>query len=114
MVEIIAIFAPFCRPPESKTRNTKAMAEVDLTQVQGQVGTATLDVSDGKVLRSTGELEGEVGRKAAATIFGMLQDTAKCLRNEPMRRLSISSSDHVWQVTISDKYVYVVKVLGAH
>ena len=84
--------------------------EVDLTTVRGQIGTAVLDAQDGKVLRSSGELEGEAGVKAAATVFRLLQDMAKCLRNEPMRRLTISFSDHVWVVTISDKCVFLAKV----
>ena len=86
------------------------MADVDLTQVQGQTGTATLDVSSGGVLRATGDLLGDEGKRACAAVFRMLQDTSKCLRNEPMRRLSITFSDHAFVVTLSDKAVYIAKV----
>lgn len=85
------------------------MAELDLTQVQGQIGTATIDSVDGKIIKATGELENDEGANACATIFRMLQDTAKCLGNEPMRRLSISFTDHVYIVAVSDKQIYLVK-----
>ena len=86
------------------------MEEVDLTQVQGQIGSATLDATDdGKIIKATGELLGVDGKIVCTTIFRMLQDTSKCLGNEPMRRLSISFTDHVYVVTLTEKFVYLVK-----
>jgi hypothetical protein len=83
--------------------------DADLTQIQGQLGTATLDVTDGKIVKATGQLDGDEGKNACATLYRMLQDTAKCLEKEPMRRLSISFADHAFVVTLSERYVYVVK-----
>ena len=83
--------------------------EVDLTQVRDQTGTATLDASDGKVAVATGDLSGEEGQTRCATIFRMLQDTSKCLGDEPMRRLSISFTDHNYVITLGERHIYIVK-----
>ena len=86
-----------------------AKMDVDLTQIQGQLGTAILDVTDGKIVKATGQLDGDEGQNACTTLYRMLQDTAKCLDKEPMRRLSISFADHAFIVTLSERHVHIVK-----
>ena len=84
--------------------------EVDLEAVPNQIGTAILQASDGKVLKSTGSLDNEEdGPAVCATIYKMLQDSAKCLAEEPMRRLSISFTDYNYIVTLGKHHVYIVK-----
>lgn len=43
----------------------------------------------------------------------MLRDTSKCLRNEPMRRISISYTEHSFIATLTDSHLYIIKVQGA-
>ena len=84
--------------------------EVDLEAVPSQIGTAILQASDGKVLKSTGALDNEDdGPATCVTIYKMLQDSAKCLAEEPMRRLSISFTDYNYVVTLGKHHIYIVK-----
>jgi len=84
--------------------------DVDLEAVPNQIGTAILQSSDGKILKSTGSLDNEdEGVSSCATIFKMLQDSAKCLAEEPMRRLSISFTDYNYVVTLGKHHIYIVK-----
>ena len=39
----------------------------------------------------------------------MLQDTAKVLEGEPMKRISISFSDFSFIATLSERHIYIVK-----
>ena len=83
---------------------------VELESVPSQIGTAILDVSDGKILRSSGDLASEEATTVCASIFRLLLDTSKCLGSEPMRRLSVTFSDHSYIVTLGDKNIYIVKL----
>jgi len=84
---------------------------VELELVPNQIGTAILDMTDGKVLRSTGDLSsGEEGRANCASVYRMLLDTSKCLGSEPMRRLSITFTDHSYIVTLGEKHIYIIKL----
>ncbi len=85
--------------------------DVDLEQVPNQCGTAILEAADGRVCKATGDFlalasEGQI---ICSSIYRMLMDTSKCLGNEPMRRLSISFSDHNYIVTQGEKHIYIVK-----
>jgi hypothetical protein len=84
--------------------------DVDLESVPKQIGTAILAAADGKVLKATGALDNdEDGAATCSTIYKMLQDSAKCLGDEPLRRLSVSYTEFNYVVTVGPKHVYIVK-----
>ena len=84
--------------------------DVDLEAVPNQIGTAILGSTDGKVLKATGGLDNEYDGAATCTaIYKMLLDSTKCLKEEPMRRLSISYTDYNYVVTLGHKHIYIVK-----
>ena len=83
--------------------------DVELEQVSGQLGTALLD-NDGKIIKSTGELATEDAKAHCLAVYRMLQDTAKVLEGEPMKRISISFSDFSFVATLSERNIYIVKV----
>ncbi len=37
------------------------------------------------------------------------QDTAKCLDEEPLKRISIEYEGFAYVVTIDDRYIYIIK-----
>lgn len=84
--------------------------DVELESVPNQIGTAILSTADGKILKATGALANdEDAVVTCSTIYKMLLDSAKCLGDEPMRRLSISYTDYNYVVTLGKKHVYIVK-----
>ena len=90
--------------------------EVELELVPNQCGTAILDAADGKMCKSTGDLSTsptDEGQMICSSIYRILLDTSKCLGNEPMRRLSVSFSDHNYVVTLGEKHIYIVKTRGS-
>lgn len=86
------------------------MADESLYLVPNQQGTAIIDLVDGRVIKATGDILGtDEGKSICLTIHKMLLDTAKCLGNEPLRRISISFSDHSYIATLNEKFIYLVK-----
>lgn len=86
------------------------MADESLYLVPSQQGTAIIDLIDGKVIKATGDILGtDEGKCVCSTIYKMLLDTAKCLGNEPLRRISVTFSDHSFVATLNEKYIYLVK-----
>jgi len=83
--------------------------DVDLERIPSQIGTAILD-SDGKVLKVTGDIS--QNQDVCSTIYKILLDTSKCLDKEPMKRISISFTDHNYVVTVGKNHVYIVKFLS--
>eukprot|EP01032_Pedospumella_encystans_P003195 gene3195-3765_t len=60
--------------------------ETELEKIPAQIGTAVLDASDGRIVKSSGELYNENGQ--CQSIYRILKDTAKCLAGEPMKRIT--------------------------
>mmetsp|Transcript_88517 Transcript_88517/g.176982 ORF Transcript_88517/g.176982 Transcript_88517/m.176982 type:complete len:88 (-) Transcript_88517:334-597(-) len=81
------------------------MATVDLEGL-GALGTATL-ASDGSVIRSSGELEGDI--KTLKTLYQMMLDTGSILGEEPLKRITVSFSDHQLVMAVSQGNVHIVK-----
>ena len=46
--------------------------EVDLSQIQGQIGYAIVDLNNGHVIKANGELDGEEGKAQAKTLHHLL------------------------------------------
>ncbi len=80
---------------------------VNLESVTNQIGTATLD-NEGNILSITGEMQQRP--EACKYIYNILLDTGKCLQLEPLKRLTISYSDHSYLATIGKDNIYIVKV----
>ena len=57
-----------------------------LERIPYQVGTAMLDNSDGKIVKTTGSLSKDDGKGVCAHIYKILQDTSGCLGDEPFKR----------------------------
>jgi hypothetical protein len=95
------------------------------------LGTLVLSSTNGKVLTSSGDLQGEKGEKvrarcsiisvlltffwqASETIFRMLQDTSVILTSDegepqPFRKLSLTFKQYEFAITMSNTEVYVLK-----
>lgn len=89
------------------------MDTIDLEQVPSQIGTATLDIDGGKIVKTTGDLATEDGKVACASIYRIMQDTAKCIGDEPLKRITITFTDHKYAVAFNDKCIYIVKTTAA-
>ena len=80
----------------------------ELEHVPFQIGTAVL-AHDGSVIKATGDLTTEEGRRNLETLYKIIIDTSKCIGHEPMRRIAISFALCNYIATISEKNVYIVK-----
>ena len=94
---------------ERELRSNNQSMDIDLDSVPNQIGTAVLSTVDGKILQSTGAFCDDDGSVVCRNIYRMLLDSAKCLEDEPLRRLSISFTDYNYVVTLGKKNLYIVK-----
>jgi len=90
------------------------MDAVDLEQVRGQTGSAVLDLADGKVVKSSGDLD--VAHEGTANtlmrLYRIMEDATKCVEDEVegLKRITVSFADSNYVLTASDKHVYIVRV----
>mmetsp|Transcript_23156 Transcript_23156/g.39191 ORF Transcript_23156/g.39191 Transcript_23156/m.39191 type:complete len:91 (+) Transcript_23156:65-337(+) len=84
--------------------------DVDLEQVPSQTGTATVDINNGKILKLTGSLTGERGEIQCMKLYHILLDSAKCIGDEHLKRISVSFDSHKFILTTAKSHVYIVKI----
>mmetsp|Transcript_79512 Transcript_79512/g.227025 ORF Transcript_79512/g.227025 Transcript_79512/m.227025 type:complete len:89 (-) Transcript_79512:807-1073(-) len=63
--------------------------------------------------QSSGDLQGAEGEQAAAALYQVLLDTGAILKDEPLRRISVSYSSHQYIISLSGGAVYIVKSKAA-
>mmetsp|Transcript_79510 Transcript_79510/g.227020 ORF Transcript_79510/g.227020 Transcript_79510/m.227020 type:complete len:91 (-) Transcript_79510:730-1002(-) len=77
------------------------------------MGTAVLSAETGSIIKSSGDLQGAEGEQAAAALYQVLLDTGAILKDEPLRRISVSYSSHQYIISLSGGAVYIVKSKAA-
>ncbi len=88
--------------------------EVNLDNVKNS-GSAILRLSDGFIMSSKGDLEGD--ERSINYLYSILLDSIKSIeKDEPFHRLSVVYSTHNYIVTLGEdngeNYVYIIKSLG--
>jgi len=84
--------------------------DVNLELVVSQQGTAILNLINGEVVKSSGALAGPNYVALLATLDRIIKDCLKCLKMEPLKRISIIFNDSSFVITTVENYAYIAKV----